>query len=104
LLIPNPSATKGKLRLLWVSCGDVDGLMSVSKPFHEALARMEVPHIWHVDAGGHTWPVWKNDPYLIAQLLFKNKKDCPNPDEDNALRHHYKRCDLSLFRHRQVLV
>jgi enterochelin esterase-like enzyme len=74
-LIPDPSAAKEKLRLLWVSCGDKDGLMSISKPFHEALTQMGVPHIWHVDSGAHTWPVWKNDLYLMAQLLFKDKKN-----------------------------
>jgi len=72
-LIPEPSAAKEKLRLLWVSCGDKDGLMSISKPFHEHLAQMGVPHIWHVDSGGHTWPVWKNDLYLLAQLLFRDQ-------------------------------
>ena len=73
-LISEPSAAKEKLRLLWVSCGDKDGLMSISKPFHEGLAQMGVPHLWHVDSGGHAWPVWKNDLYLLAQLLFKDKK------------------------------
>jgi enterochelin esterase-like enzyme len=71
-LITDASVVKEELRLLWVSCGDVDGLMSISKPFHEALKEMGVPHIWHVDSGGHTWPVWKNDLYRIAQLLFKD--------------------------------
>jgi enterochelin esterase-like enzyme len=74
-LVTEPSAAKEKLRLLWVSCGDKDGLMRISKPFHEGLTQMGVPHIWHVDSGGHTWPVWKNDLYLIAQLLFKDKKN-----------------------------
>ncbi len=74
-LIPEPSAAKEKLRLLWVSCGDKDGLMNISKPFHEALTQMGIPHVWHVDSGAHTWPVWKNDLYLIAQLLFKDKKN-----------------------------
>ena len=72
-LIPEPSVAKEKLRLLWVSCGDKDGLMSISKPFHEALKQMDVPHIWHVDSGAHTWPVWKNDLYLFSQMLFRDK-------------------------------
>ncbi len=76
-LIPEPAAAKEKLRLLWVSCGDKDGLMRISRPFHEDLKQMDVPHLWHVDAGGHTWPVWRNDLYLIAQLLFKERKDWP---------------------------
>jgi len=72
-LIPEPSVAKEKLRLLWVSCGDKDGLMSISKPFHEALVQMNVPHIWHVDSGAHTWAVWRNDLYLISQILFRDK-------------------------------
>ncbi len=72
-LIPEPAAAKEKLRLLWISCGDKDGLMNISKPFHEAVKQMEIAHVWHVDSGGHTWPVWKNDLYLLAQLLFRNK-------------------------------
>ncbi len=74
-LIPEPSAAKEKLRLLWVSCGDKDGLMRISKPFHEGLMQMDIPHIWHVDSGGHTWPVWRNDLYLIARLLFREEKN-----------------------------
>ena len=73
-LITDPSAANEKLRLLWVSCGDVDGLMSVSKPFHEGLVEMGVPHIWHVDAGGHTWPVWKNDLYLIVAIAVQGQE------------------------------
>jgi enterochelin esterase-like enzyme len=74
-LITEPKTVKEKLRLLWISCGDRDNLMNTSKSFHEDLRQMDIPHIWHVDAGGHTWPVWKNDLYLICQLLFKDKKD-----------------------------
>ncbi len=78
-LVTDPAVARQKLRLLWVSCGDVDGLMSVSKPFHEALAKMGVPHTWHVDSGGHTWPVWKNDLYLFAQLLFQGNEEERTP-------------------------
>lgn len=72
-LIPEPRAAKEQLRLLWVSCGNRDGLMSIHKQFHEALTQMSVPHIWHVDSGGHEWRVWKNDLYLFSQLLFRPK-------------------------------
>jgi len=77
-LIADPAAANKQLRLLWVSCGDRDGLMNISQPFHRALAEMKVSHIWHVDSGGHTFPVWRNDLYLFAQLLFKDKKDWPS--------------------------
>jgi enterochelin esterase-like enzyme len=71
-LIPDGKAKK--LRLLWLSCGDKDRLMNASKAFHTALEKKKVAHLWHVDAGGHTWPVWKNDLYLLSQLLFQDKK------------------------------
>jgi uncharacterized protein (TIGR03067 family) len=29
-----------------------------------------VPHVWHVDSGAHTFPVWKNDLYLFSQQIF----------------------------------
>jgi enterochelin esterase-like enzyme len=70
-LVKNPGETGGILKLLWISCGDQDGLMDISRNFHAFLKDNRVPHIWHVDAGGHTWPVWKNDLYLLAQRLFR---------------------------------
>jgi enterochelin esterase-like enzyme len=47
--------------------------MKTSKAFHDTLEERKVPHIWHVDSGGHTWPVWKNDLYLFGQLLFQDR-------------------------------
>jgi enterochelin esterase-like enzyme len=47
--------------------------MAGSKAFHESLEAKKVPHVWHVDTGGHTWPVWKNDLYLLGQKLFRDK-------------------------------
>jgi enterochelin esterase-like enzyme len=73
-LIAEPRTANEKLRLLWISCGDQDNLMNVSKKFHEALTEMNVSHVWHVDSGGHTWPVWKNDLYLLSQRLFQDEK------------------------------
>ena len=52
-----PAEAGKKLRLLWVSCGDADTLMSGSKALHETLDGKKVPHVWHVDSGAHTWPV-----------------------------------------------
>jgi len=72
-LLSDPAEATKKLRLLWVSCGDTDRLMDASKSFHTALEEKKIPHLWHVDSGGHTWPVWKNDLYLLAQKLFREK-------------------------------
>jgi enterochelin esterase-like enzyme len=48
--------------------------MDASKNFHAILEQKNVPHLWHVDSGAHTWPVWKNDLYLLAQRLFRADK------------------------------
>jgi enterochelin esterase-like enzyme len=72
-LTSDPNGLSKKLRLLWVSCGDTDQLMDGSKALHGSLEEKKVPHVWHVDSGGHTWPVWKNDLYLLAQKLFRDK-------------------------------
>lgn len=68
-----PSGESKKFRLLWLSCGDTDSLMNASKSFHSSLEGKKVAHVWHIDSGGHTWPVWRNDLYLLSQMLFRDK-------------------------------
>jgi enterochelin esterase-like enzyme len=70
-LLPDPADAAKKLRLLWISCGDRDNLMRISQRFHEALEQMNVPHVWHVDSGGHDFHVWKTDLYHFVPLLFR---------------------------------
>lgn len=72
-VIPDPAAAGKQLRLFWLSCGDKDRLMESSKKLHTELEEKKVPHVWHVDSGAHEWPVWKNDLYLLAQMLFREK-------------------------------
>lgn len=71
-LVPNPQLTASKLKLLWISCGDQDNLMSFSQRTRDYLKEHDVPHIFYVEPGGHDFKVWKNDLYLFSQLLFKN--------------------------------
>lgn len=61
-----------KPSLLWVSHGDKDfGHMEYPKVLHKTLDDKNMPHIYHVDSGGHTRSVFKNDLYLLAQRLFR---------------------------------
>jgi enterochelin esterase-like enzyme len=60
-----------QLELLWVSCGNEDTLFNISLGVHDYLAAKDVPHVWHIDAGAHTFPVWKNDLFHFAGMLFK---------------------------------
>ncbi|MBI1389116.1 MAG: hypothetical protein GC154_11780 [bacterium] len=70
-LVPDPEQAAKQLKLLWISCGDKDGLLNISQKVHEYLDEHGVKHIWHIDSGAHTWPVWKNDLYLTSRMLFK---------------------------------
>ena len=70
-LLPNPEQAKSKLKLLWISCGDHDNLMSFSQRTHDYLVKNNVSHIFYVEPGVHDFKVWKNDLYMFSQLLFK---------------------------------
>lgn len=71
LIKDHAEATK-KLRLLYVACGDKDGLLRVSQGVHKMLDEKEVPHLYNVIPGGkHDFKVWKNDLYHFSQRLFR---------------------------------
>ncbi|MEA5260117.1 alpha/beta hydrolase-fold protein [Arcicella aquatica] len=70
-LVPNPEEAKKKLKLLWISCGDNDGLLSFSKRTHDYLYQNDVPHIYYLEPGVHDFKVWKNGLYMYTQFLFK---------------------------------
>lgn len=70
VLLPEPELAR-QLKLLWISCGEEDGLMYISKRTHDYLQQNKVPHIFYIEPGGHDFKVWKNDLYKFSQLLFK---------------------------------
>ncbi len=70
-LVPDPEKAKQQLKLLWISCGDQDGLIRFSERTSEYLKANEVPHIYRVIPDGyHDFKVWKDDLYHYVQLLF----------------------------------
>ncbi len=71
LLVPVPEEAKKKLKLLWISCGDNDGLITFSQRTHEYLQANNVPHIYYIEPGVHDFKVWKNSLYMFSQLIFK---------------------------------
>jgi enterochelin esterase-like enzyme len=70
-LVPDPAAAREKLKLLWVSCGNKDGLIRISQGVHAYLKKNDVPHVWHVDGNAHDATEWKNNLYLFSQRLFR---------------------------------
>jgi enterochelin esterase-like enzyme len=71
-LVPDPAAAKEKLKLLWLACGNKDGLIRISQGVHNYLKKKDVPHIWHVDSNAHDGTEWANNLYLFAQYIFKD--------------------------------
>jgi enterochelin esterase-like enzyme len=70
-LVPDPAGARDQLKLLWLACGNKDGLIRISQGVHAYLKEHDVPHVWHVDAYGHDPTEWGNNLYLFAQRLFK---------------------------------
>ena len=70
-LVPDPEAAREKIKLLFISCGASDGLISFSKRTHDYLQQKNVPHIYFIEPGGHDFKVWKDGLYMFSQLIFK---------------------------------
>jgi enterochelin esterase-like enzyme len=70
-LVLDPEVAKNKLKLLFISCGDNDPLISFSKRTHDYLYEKSVPHIYYIEPGVHDFKVWKNGLYMFSQFLFK---------------------------------
>jgi enterochelin esterase-like enzyme len=72
-LIPDARKTKDQLKLLWLSCGNKDGLIRISQRMQRYLKEKDIPHIWNVDGHGHDGTHWRNNLYHFAQLLFNEE-------------------------------
>ena len=70
-LVPDPAAAAKQLKLLWLSCGNQDGLINISQGVHAYLKEQGVPHIWNVDSHAHDSPEWRNNLYLFSQRIFR---------------------------------
>jgi len=69
-LVPDPSVPK-QLKLIWLGCGNRDGLIRISQSVHQYLKQNDVPHIWHVDGNAHDTTEWDNNLYLFSQHIFR---------------------------------
>lgn len=70
-LLPDPAAARSQLALLYLSCGNRDGLINVSQALHRELKQRGVPHLWNVDGHGHDRESWAENLYHFAQRLFR---------------------------------
>ena len=70
-LVPDAAAARKQLKLLYVSCGNKDGLINISQRVHRYMKEQDVPHIWNVDDEPHDRGTWANNLYHFAQRLFR---------------------------------
>jgi enterochelin esterase-like enzyme len=68
----NADKINNNLKVFWLSQGGTNdiayknGQVMLSK-----LDELKIKHTYYEYPGGHTWPVWRNDLYNFAPLLFK---------------------------------
>jgi enterochelin esterase-like enzyme len=70
----NENATKinEDLKKLWISMGGQEDIAYKNcKTMLSKFDEMKINYTYSEYPGGHTWPVWRNNLYNFAQLLFK---------------------------------
>jgi enterochelin esterase-like enzyme len=82
-LIKDHADAAKKLKMLYVACGDKDGLLRISQGVHKMLDEKKLPHIYNVIPGGaHDFKVWKADLYTFTQLIFREPgQEKPAPEK-----------------------
>ena len=70
-LIPDPAGAGTSLKLIYLSCGNKDGLINISQGVHVYLKTHGIAHIWNVDDHGHDAATWGSNFYHFAQRLFR---------------------------------
>jgi enterochelin esterase-like enzyme len=68
----NAATINGNLKSLWVSMGGKEDIAyNNCKVMLAKFDEMGIKYTYSEYPGGHTWPVWRNNLYNFAQLLFR---------------------------------
>jgi hypothetical protein len=70
-LVTDSAAARQRLKLIYLSCGNKDGLINFSQDVHRYLKEHDVAHIWNVDDYGHVGETWASNLYHFAQRVFR---------------------------------
>ncbi len=66
------AATNAQLRLLWLACGEQDGLLGVNQKLDAWLTERGVRHSWTQIPGAHSFRTWRPLLAKFAPLLFRD--------------------------------
>lgn len=72
LMQKNVDRINGDLKLFWVGMGGKEDIAyNNCQSMLSKFDQMKIKYTYYEYPGGHTWPVWRNDLYTVAPLLFK---------------------------------
>ncbi|MFZ0280220.1 MAG: alpha/beta hydrolase-fold protein, partial [Bacteroidales bacterium] len=67
----NPDKMNNNLKLLWIAMGGKEDIAyNNCQAMLKKLDELKIKYTYSEYPGGHTWPVWRNNLYNFAQLLF----------------------------------
>jgi enterochelin esterase-like enzyme len=59
-LLAEPDKSNKAIKLLWIGCGQEDGLFASNQAFEKLLTNREIKHEWVETPGvGHVWTLWR---------------------------------------------
>jgi enterochelin esterase-like enzyme len=68
----NASKINSNLKAFWIAMGGKEDIAYKNcQVMLGKLDEMKIKHTYYEYPGGHTWPVWRNDLYKFAPILFK---------------------------------
>ena len=68
----NADHINSNLKQFWIAMGGKEDIAyNNCQIMLSKLDEMKVNYTYSEYPGGHTWPVWRNNLYNFAQLLFK---------------------------------
>jgi len=68
----NLDKINGNLKQLWISMGGKEDIAyNNCQTMMSKFDELKVKYTYSEYPGGHTWPVWRNNLYNFAQLLFR---------------------------------
>ena len=71
-LIKNNPGKINSVKLFWIAMGGKEDIAyNNCQAMLKKLDELNVKYIYSEYPGGHTWPVWRNNLYNFAQLLFE---------------------------------
>jgi len=68
----NAGKINGNLKQLWIAMGGKEDIAYKNcQLMLDKLKELNIKYTYSEYPGGHTWPVWRNNLYNFAPLLFR---------------------------------